>query len=61
MSWTKDTTSRAPKTVYVASGDLFPQVAMVFDPDAVNPWSVEYAWLSDPAETQETIEALMGL
>ncbi len=59
--WTKDAVSRSPKTVYTAPAEALPIVELVYDPDAENPWSIVYAHLQDPAETRETIEALIGV
>ncbi|WP_372733623.1 hypothetical protein [Nocardioides sp.] len=61
MPWTKDTSSRSPKTLYVAPESAHPMKAVVYDPNAENPWCVEYAWLNNDADTQGTVETLMGL
>lgn len=61
MSWTKDAVSRSPKTVYSAPETMWPLVAIVFDPNAEQPWTAEYAYLNQADETQGDVEALMGL
>lgn len=64
MLWTKDETSEAPKTVYLAPAEAWPTVKVVYDPAAEYHWSVVYARLgagvgeNDP---QADIEAVMGL
>lgn len=61
MAWTKDTTSQSPKTVYTAPAGAYPFVQVVYDPNAENKWSVVYAFLQSPSDTQASIEALIGI
>jgi hypothetical protein len=61
VAWVKDAVSRSPKTVYTAPAEVFPMVRVVYDPEAEYPWTVEYAHLQGPSDTQESIEALIGV
>jgi hypothetical protein len=61
MPWLKDAVSQKPKTVYHAPPEVYPMVRVIYDPKATQKWTVVYAYLQDPAETQGTIEALIGV
>lgn len=61
MVWVKDAASQAPKTVYIAPASASPMARVIHDPNAENPWTVEYAWLSQEGESKADVEALMGL
>ena len=61
MAWVKDTVSQSPKTVYNAPESVRPILQVVYDPNAVNKWTVIYQYLQGPSDTQETIEALIGV
>lgn len=61
MPWIKDTHSQKPKTVYLAPVEVFPIVKVVYDPKAVEKWSVVYAWLQGPSDSQASIEAVIGV
>ena len=59
--WAKDTQSRSPKTVYAAPPEAFPMLELVYDPEAEVKWSIVYAHLQGPSDTQASIEALIGV
>jgi hypothetical protein len=59
--WVKDAESLAPKTVYTAPVEAHPIVRVIYDPDADDHWTIEYAHLQGPGDTKETIEALIGV
>lgn len=61
MVWTKDAQSQSPKTVYSAPASVHPIVQVVYDPNAENRWTVVFAHLQSPSDTQTSIEALIGL
>jgi hypothetical protein len=64
MPWIKDTSSEAPKVVYVAPEDALPMKRIIFNPNPAeneNPWVIEYAFINTPESTLEDIEQLMGL
>ena len=61
MAWIKDAVSESPKTVYAAPPEVFPITRVVYDPDATNKWTIEYAWLQDSSDTKASIEALIGV
>lgn len=59
--WIKDTSSQSPKTVYAAPESVHPIVQVVYDPNAAEKWTVVYAHLQGPSDTQASIEALIGV
>lgn len=61
MAWVKDAASLSPKTVYTAPAEVHPIVRVIYDPDADNRWTIEYAHLQGPSDTQASIEALIGV
>ncbi len=61
MTWVKDSQSQSPKTVYEAPADAYPMLQLVYDPDVADKWSVVYAYLQGPSDTQASIEALIGV
>lgn len=61
MAWTKDSVSQSPKTVYNAPESVYPILQVVYDPNAANKWTIVYAYLQSPSDTQASIEALIGL
>lgn len=61
MAWLKDTVSLSPKTVYTAPASAYPIIKIIYDPNAENKWTVEYAYLDVSNNTQSAIETIMGL
>ena len=61
MAWIKDSQSLSPKTVYTAPAEAYPMTCVIYDPDAEQKWSVVYAHLQSPSDTQASIEAVIGV
>lgn len=61
MPWTKDTTSRAPKIVYVAPADATPMKRVIYDPNAEDPWTIEYDYILSPGASRQDVENMMGV
>lgn len=63
VTWTKDTVSQSPKTIYTASSEAGLMKKVVHDPDAEYgyEWLVVYEQLDPANDTKAWVEEAMGV